>query len=378
MNSRFLLLFSRLAVTLLFISGIVCPELSAVPPARLSVDVVPAPSLAGSIFGDTTARQIAVYLPPSYYTSQARFPVVYFLAGYGEEVLPLTDGTYGITLPDSLDRVITDDSLREMILVVVSGRNALGGSFYVNSPITGNWEDFVVRDLIPYVDAHYRTIADAASRGLCGHSMGGSGALSIAMHCPNLFGALYLMSAGMTDSSGLKKTPFFASAGLIDTVVQIQESLKSLGRDAAWKKLGAILQQGDWTVAFTFAYAAAFIPDTAAPFPCIAYPYHRENGQLVADSIILRRWECGFGAIPMKLWRYRDNLMKLRKIGLECGLNDEFSWIREGCGYLSIQLDVEEIPHTTTFFRGGHQDKLGQRIKEAMWPFFSDALSFQS
>lgn len=363
-----------LLITSLILYGQQPPELNP----RLILSDIPAPSLSSNLLGERDHRQIAVYLPPSYYASQVSYPVVYFLTGFGDEVTAMTDGTRGLTLPSSLDSVVTEDSLREMILVIVSGTNSLGGSFYVNSPVSGNWEDFIARDLVTYVDRHYRTIADGASRGLSGHSMGGSGALTIAMRNPGVFGAVYLMSPPVADTCGLAKTEMFAAAGVTDSVLQILESLKPLKKEAARKQLTVLLANSMPAVSLSISYGAAFASDTDLQFPHVAYPYHRENGLLVADSLLLRKWECGFGALPMKLWRYRDNLVKLRRIGLECGLNDESPWIREGCGYLSIQLDLEEIPHTTSFFRGGHRDKLAQRIREAMLPFFSEALSFQS
>src|ERR1035438_9067791 len=58
----------------------------------------------------------------------------------------------------------------------------------------GHWEDFIVRELVPYIDAHYRTLADPASRGLAGHSMGGYGAARIGMKHPDVFSCMYLLS----------------------------------------------------------------------------------------------------------------------------------------------------------------------------------------
>ena len=81
-----------------------------------------------------------------------------------------------------------------MIVVAANGFNAYGGSFYTNSPVTGNWEDFIVRDLVGNIDANYRTIARAESRGIAGHSMGGYGAMMLAMKHPELFSAVYALS----------------------------------------------------------------------------------------------------------------------------------------------------------------------------------------
>ncbi len=66
-----------------------------------------------------------------------------------------------------------------MIVVTAPGQHRFGGSFYVNSPVTGNWEDLIVTDIVGYVDTHYRTLAQSASRGIAGYSMGGYGALRI-------------------------------------------------------------------------------------------------------------------------------------------------------------------------------------------------------
>ena len=68
-----------------------------------------------------------------------------------------------------------------MIVVAVSGVNALGGSSYVDSPVSGNWGSAVVDDVVTAVDTRYRTLARPESRGIAGFSMGGYGALALAM-----------------------------------------------------------------------------------------------------------------------------------------------------------------------------------------------------
>ncbi|HEX7773821.1 MAG TPA: alpha/beta hydrolase-fold protein, partial [Pyrinomonadaceae bacterium] len=75
-----------------------------------------------------------------------------------------------------------------------NGANAYKGSFYTNSAVTGNWEDFIVRDLVNYVDSNYRTIRAPQSRGIAGHSMGGYGSVMLGMKHPEIFGAVYALS----------------------------------------------------------------------------------------------------------------------------------------------------------------------------------------
>ena len=157
---------------------------------------IPAPSLKGNLLGDPTEQPIYVYLPPSYESATAkRYPSVYLLHGFlGRSRVWVTGVYQGMNLQTMMDQLIKDGKVREMIVVAANGSNAYGGSFYTNSPVTGNWEDFVVGDLVNYVDSTYRTIARAESRGIAGHSMGGYGAVMLGMKHPEKFTALYALS----------------------------------------------------------------------------------------------------------------------------------------------------------------------------------------
>src|SRR5206468_2275135 len=84
---------------------------------------------------------------------------------------------------------------KEMILVMPDAYSLFNGSMYSNSVTTGDWEGFLAGDLVTYIDAHYRTIADRASRGLAGHSMGGYGTMRLGMKHPEVFSSLYGMSS---------------------------------------------------------------------------------------------------------------------------------------------------------------------------------------
>ena len=67
----------------------------------------------------------------------------------------------------------------ELIIVMPDAYTKFAGSMYSSSVVTGDWESFVAKDLVSYIDSRYRTIASAASRGLAGQSMGGDGVLRI-------------------------------------------------------------------------------------------------------------------------------------------------------------------------------------------------------
>ena len=116
---------------------------------------IEAPSLSNNLVGEPAERTISVYLPPSYGASEKRYPVVYYLPGYGDSSIT------GFRLPNDMDSLIESEKVKEMIIVVASGDSKMGGSFYVNSPVTGNWEDYIVSDVVGYMDANFQTLPQA-------------------------------------------------------------------------------------------------------------------------------------------------------------------------------------------------------------------------
>ena len=130
------------------------PETAATTPSaepkteRLTVE---APSLDGNLLGDPSEIEIEVQTPASYATSPGRrYPVVYFLAGYDE-------GASVVPIGLELQRLLAAGRATDLILVGISGDNALGGSFYVDSPVSGRWAAAIVDDVVVMVDDHYRT-----------------------------------------------------------------------------------------------------------------------------------------------------------------------------------------------------------------------------
>ena len=151
--------------------------------------------LEGNLEGDSPDRDVAVYLPPGYNsTAERRYPVVYLLHGFTDDV----DHWWGVkphfvNVPEVANKVLAA-GVKEMIVVMPDAFTRYQGSMYSNSVTTGDWEDYVAKELVEYVDSHYRTIAHASGRGLAGHSMGGYGAIRIGMKHPGIYSSLYLMS----------------------------------------------------------------------------------------------------------------------------------------------------------------------------------------
>lgn len=326
---------------------------------------IPAPSLADNLLGEAASRPIYVYVPPSYSTTNKRYPVIYYLPGFND------DGTGGLSLADDIDNLIEGESIKEMIIVIISGRNVLGGSFYVNSPVTGRWEDLIVADVVGYIDANYRSIPQAAARGIAGHSMGGFGALNIAMRHPDVFGAMYSLSPGLFDREGLNDAPIFSPQSMIKTFLARERRLAEMPVEQAVASMKR-------SPGFDLAYGAAFAPNPQEAPPYIDYPYQQAaSGELVRDDQVWARWEGGLGKLSEKVQEYKDNLLRLRGLVIDYGRNDEFQWIVRGCEYLDAQLTGAGIPHQMVPFEGNHQGQLPQRIREHMLPFFSQTLVFE-
>ncbi|HUF00391.1 MAG TPA: alpha/beta hydrolase [Anaerolineales bacterium] len=326
---------------------------------------ISAPSLSDNLVGEPTERTIYVYLPPSYSTTDKHYPVIYYLPGYGDSAM------IGFRLPGDVDSLIESGQVKEMIIVVASGDSKLGGSFYVNSPMTGNWEDHIVDDVVGYVDDHFRTLPQAESRGITGHSMGGFGALNIAMHRPDVFGAVYSMSPGLFDENGLAESFMFAQERIIRNFVDYEKELAALSLGEAQKRMFASPQE------FSLAYGYAFAPNPDRQPPYFDYPYTEVDGQLVRDDEVWKKWESGFGGIAEEAVQYKDNLLRLKGILVDYGIHDENLWIPKGSEYYGEQLTAAGIPVKVESYNGNHSNQLGERISEYMLPFFSTLLKFE-
>jgi S-formylglutathione hydrolase FrmB len=166
------------------------------PKGELVHDRLASKALHGNLLHTPTERSDLVYLPPSYKTSpERRYPTLYLLHGITSNNTDFTGGAdKRINIASELDRRIGNGTLREMILVLPDARTDLGDAFYTNSPVTGNWEDLTVRELVAHADATYRTLARPEARGIAGHSMGGYAAVKLAMKHPDVYAAAYAFS----------------------------------------------------------------------------------------------------------------------------------------------------------------------------------------
>ena len=350
---------------LCFLSAIVTADQAVAPaPAGMLTETkVAAKALEGNLLGDPAEIRVAVYVPPSYATSpQRRYPTLYLLHGFTSDIDAYVSGYQGMQLARTLDEHIARNTAREMIVVVPSGRNAYFGSFYANSPVTGRWEDLFSRDLVAWVDEHYRTIKAPESRGIGGHSMGGYGAIMLAMKHPDVFGALYALSPCCVALEG--------DAGSDNPAWRT--AMKLTARDQVHAKPTSF--EDFFATAFV-AESAALSPNPSKPPLFVDFPFKLQQRSLVPNEEAYAKWRANMPLYVVE--QYRNNLLKLRGIYLDYGALEEFSHIRSGTRALSEELTQRGIPHTFEVYADGtHESRIRQRIETRVLRFFSEVLSF--
>lgn len=298
-------------------------------------------SLEGNLSGDTADRVVYVYLPPSYATARKRhYPVVYFLHGFS-----VTAEQYVtfLSMPASIDRALSAGNLQDMIVVLPDAMNPYGGSMYSNSITTGDWEAFVARDLVSYIDAHYRSIPHREARGLAGHSMGGYGTLRIGMKYSDTFVALYSMSGCCLDPRG---------AGPADAALEKLTTAEEVAKIPVFGRT-------------TLAASAAWAPDAARPPFFMDLP--TQAGQAQAD--VLARYTANAPSVMVA--QYAAQLKSYRAIMMDVGLQDGLIGANVATDRALTRVGV---PHSYVNYEGDHMNRIAERFEKLVIPFFSKEL----
>ena len=311
-------------------------------------------ALEGNLEGDSPDRDVSIYLPPSYATERnRRYPVVYLLHGYTNT----DEGWYGpgtksgfqsagTTLPAVADSAVASRAAREMILVMPNAYTVYQGSMYSNSVTTGDWEAFITRDLVEYVDSHYRTIPQRASRGLAGHSMGGYGAIRLGMKYPEVFSSVYVLS-GCCLSANLNPGPGQVRAEAVHSQ--------------------ADLANADRGVVTTLAEAAAWSPNPKNPPFFFDLPTKEGKPQ----PAVVAHWAAN--APLATIDQYIPNLKRLAGIAIDVGDKDGLAGSNR---QLSEVLTAYDIRNTFELYEGDHTNRIAERVGAKVLPFFSNQLEF--
>ena len=151
------------------------------------------------IESDSMKRTVGycIYLPPQYEREpERRFPVVFFLHGAGGTESS-DSGFAGLVHAE-----VTAGTIPPVIYVFPNGGKTSGYRDWPGVDANVKAETLIIRELLPRIDREYRTLARPESRGICGFSMGGGGALRLSLKYPDLFGSAASLAAAIEESSG--------------------------------------------------------------------------------------------------------------------------------------------------------------------------------
>jgi S-formylglutathione hydrolase len=310
-------------------------------------------SLEGNLDGDSPDRDVSIYLPPGYKTEKnRRYPVAYMLHGFTDDDARWFGAVkHWINLPEVLDQTFAGGSARAMIVVMPNAFTRFKGSMYSNSVTVGDWETFIAKELVGYIDSHYRTLPQAASRGLAGHSMGGYGALRLAMKSRDVFSSVYALSpCCMQPNHG---NPAMKEMMKKIEAIKTDEEVKS---------------QSFFGLAM-LASAAAWSPNPKNPPFFIDLPFR--DGEVVPE--VMARQHAN--ATLVMIHQYIPALRRLKAIGIDAGTKD--TGISAATKELDKVLTDYGIAHFYESYDGDHLNRIAERIQTKTMPFFSTNLSFE-
>jgi S-formylglutathione hydrolase FrmB len=313
-------------------------------PATVERITVHGTALEGNLEGDAVDRPVLVFLPPGYARERnRRYPVVYALHGYS---IGAEQWSKEIHVPQTIEGAFARGA-KEMIVVLPDSRTVHNGSMYSSSATTGDFETFIARDVVSYIDTHYRTIPN--SRGLVGHSMGGYGASRIGMKHPDVFGSLYIMSPCCLSARG---------AGSVNPANEEALAAVRTAEDSAKLPFGLRAQ---------LASAAAWSPNPKNPPLFLDLPIGPNQ------QSVLARWAAN---APLAfIDQYVQNLRQYRAIAIDVGDQDN---LKVDAGKLHDVLTNYGIQHDFEIYSGTHTSNVAVRFQENVLPFFGRTLSFES
>jgi len=350
--------------------------------------------LIGNPLGDPHVRKLGVWLPPQYDTAATpagggrgrRFPVLYDLVGFtGSGLAHANWKPFAENLIERTARLIHERKMGPTILVFPDCFTALGGNQYINSSAIGNYADYLVDELIPYVDREFRTLASRDHRGCFGKSSGGYGAIVHGMKYARHWGAIadhsgdayfdfvYWHDWPNTLNELAKYRTSKRVPGKYDALAESRRKGLPEGVDDGrikrflehvWET--EKLTQAEGHAIMNLCMAATYDPDprTALGF---RVPFNMESGEVIAT-----RWKRWLANDPINMVaRHKAALATLRGIYIDCGWRDQYH-IHYGTRLLSRRLAQAGIPHTYEEFDDTHSD-VDYRM-DVSFPFLYRAL----
>jgi S-formylglutathione hydrolase FrmB len=271
-------------------------------------------ALQGNPLGDPSRRPLWVYLPPGYEEDEARrYPSIYVIQGLtGQLDMWRNRFPFRRNFPELADELFASGKAPPAILVYVDCWTSLGGSQFLDSPATGRYHTYLCDEVVPWVDANYRTGAAPEHRGIAGKSSGGYGAMVTPMLRPDLFGGL-ATHAGDALFENCYLPEFRESARALRD--DYEGSYERFWED--FRSRPALSKDSDHVLLDSWCMAACYSADEDGT---VRLPFDPATGMLVPEV-----WERWLEKDPVRMVAgHADDLRGLRAIYIDAGKKDEW------------------------------------------------------
>lgn len=336
-------------------------------------------SLMNNIIGNDSIRKMQVYTPPGYDKKRAEgYPVVYLLHSEPFSEKAYTDiriwdewvesiGNLSIDFdtdrdfPEEgfrlwVDHLIETGKMEPMIIVMPNAMSyPYGFSMYSNSVLNGNFEDYIVYDLVNFIDNRYNTLARNEGRAVIGVSQGGYAAFKFGLKHPDIFGAV-------ASHSGLL---------VVDAVLFMKEFVLAENPDGFTGP-----DPDKFLTSAGYAFSAAWSPNLNNPPYFVDLPFEiqeDEHGVFQIDLVpeVVNRWYQH--DVFSLLDTHKNEFKSLKGIYFDVGIYDELN-TAAAYPYLIQKLNAYNIDYTYEEFNGGHFNKMFSRLEVSL-QFCSNALN---
>jgi hypothetical protein len=294
-------------------------------------------ALRDNPLGDPHERPLWVYLPPGYDDEpERRYPVVYQIQGLtGQLDMWRNRSPFRKNFPELADELFAAGEAPPCILVWVDCWTRLGGSQFLDSPGTGKYHTYLCDEVVPWVDARYRTLPEREHRGIAGKSSGGYGAMVTPMLRPDLFGGL-ATHAGDALFEACYLPEFRQSVRVLrdDYEGSFDRFWEEFRSRPAFSKDSDPHLMNDWCM------AACYSTD---PDGTVRLPFDTATGELIPDV-----WERWLAWDPVRMVPdHAEGLRSMRAIYIDAGKKDEYYL---DLGAEAFRRALERIDVTDVFF----------------------------
>lgn len=272
-----------------------------------------------------------IHLPEGYNDSDEHYPTLYFLHGFGTNHYLFYGGIH-----DIMDSLVSVGQVDPFIIVRPDASTSpYLGSFYTNSALYGDFEDYIIYDLIEHIDNTYRTIDHRLYRGISGHSMGGYGATKLGIKYYDLFGSVSSHSGALVFDN------------LTDLIPDLMD-------ETWWNPFGLFMPTNGLVSLFMFGASGAFSPNLDL------LPWYVDLPVDYNGDIIQSVWDLWMPHDPQRIAQDSISVLPLLDYYLDCGDQDEYYFEAHAMDFHAF-LDSFNLDHEYHIYSGYHWTNIDSR-----------------